>query len=135
MMPCCFLNGARNAPTSCQRVLKIWTGGAKVRTNLNGLLSALQQSINEAILQSHDVAAALAALKRTGRSPAFTIEVALEESQEPSVEPAARPATRSALADELVLSDEDVEFLAILGISDPSWSRSRAESTSKAGTP
>ena len=94
-------------------------------TNLNGLLSALQQSINQAILESHDVAAALSALKRAGKCPAFTIEIAMEErTAEPVEEPVEMPAAHSSLSDELVLSDQDVEFLVALGISDPSWSNS-----------
>ena len=103
-------------------------------TNLNGLLSALQQSINQAILESHDVAAALSALKRAGKCPAFTIEIAMEErtaelAEEPAA-PLAEPFAHSHLSDELVLSDEDVEFLSSLGISDPSWSNP----ATKAGT-
>ena len=105
--------------------------GIKVTKNLKGLLNALQQSINEAILESNDVAAAVAALKRTGKCPLFTIEVALEEAPEAAAEPFA-PSSLPAqlLGDELVLSDQDVEFLSTLGISDPSWSNT----TSKAGT-
>ena len=104
-------------------------------TNLNGLLSALQQSINQAILESHEVAAVLSALKRAGKCPAFTIEIALEErAAESATEPAAglddHPARQSNLSDELVLSDDDVEFLSNVGISDPSWS----DRTTKAGT-
>ncbi len=97
--------------------------------NLKGLLNDLQQSINEAILASHDVAAALTALKRTGRNPVFSIEVAIEETPELAAEPLAPIsfAEDRPLGEELVLSDEDVEFLAALGITDPSW-------TSKAGT-
>jgi hypothetical protein len=87
----------------------------KVTKNLRGLLNVLRQSINEAILQSNDVAAAIAALKSTGRSPTFSIEVGLEEAPSPAAEPIA------ALTEELVLSDEDVAFLAALGITDPSW--------------
>jgi len=105
-----------------------------VNTNLSGLLSVLQQSISQAILESHDVAAALSALKRAGKCPAFTIEIAMEErTPELAAEPVAhseRPVAHSNLSDDLVLSDEDVEFLAVLGISDPSWSNP----ATKAGT-
>lgn len=90
----------------------------KVTKNVKELLNALRQSINEAILESNDVAAAMAALKRTGMCPVFGIDVALEEAPEP----AAEPVKVSARTEELVLSDSDVEFLAALGITDPSWS-------------
>jgi hypothetical protein len=85
--------------------------------NVRGLLDSLQQSINEAILESNDVAAAMAALKRTGKCPVFSIEVALEEAPVPAAEPVAA----STLTEELVLSDADVQFLAAIGITDPSW--------------
>ncbi len=90
----------------------------KVTKNVKELLNVLRQSINEAILESNDVAAAMAALQRTGRCPVFGIDVALEEVPEP----AAEPPKGSARTEELVLSDSDVEFLAALGIIDPSWS-------------
>jgi hypothetical protein len=82
-------------------------------------------------MESNDVAAAMAALTRTGASPVFAIDVMLEEMPEPAAEPlmASRP-TASSSTEELVLSDDDVAFLAALGISDPSW----ASSTTKAGT-
>lgn len=51
--------------------------------NIKGLLQALQQSINEAILESHDVAAAVAALKRTGKCPVFTIDISMQDPAEP----------------------------------------------------
>jgi hypothetical protein len=103
----------------------------KVTKNVKGLLEALRQSINESIMESNDVAAAMAALTRTGASPVFAIDVMLEEMPEPAAEPlmASRP-TASSSTEELVLSDDDVAFLAALGISDPSW----ASSTTKAGT-
>jgi hypothetical protein len=85
--------------------------------NVKGLVNALRQSINEAILESHDVAAALAALKRTGKCPVFTIDVALEDAPQS----AATAVEASSRTEELVLSDSDVEFLAALGIRDPSW--------------
>jgi hypothetical protein len=91
--------------------------GVQVTKNLRGLLNVLRQSINEAILQSNDVAAAIAALKSTGKCPMFSIEVGLEESPVSAPELLAL----SALTEELVLSDEDVAFLATLGITDPSW--------------
>jgi len=88
--------------------------------NIKGLLHALQQSINEAILESHNVAAALAALKRTGKCPVFTIDIALQDPTDDETEPiiASPP---SGTTEELVLSDSDVEFLSALGITDPSW--------------
>jgi len=102
------------------------TGGIQVTKNLKGLLNVLRQSINEAILDSNEVAAAIAALKITGKCPVFSIEVGLEESPEL----AAAPVALTALTEELVLSDEDVAFLAALGITDPSW----CCSTPQAGT-
>jgi hypothetical protein len=86
--------------------------------NVSALMKALHQSINEAILESNDVAAAMAALKCTGNSPVFSIDVALEEASELHAE----PVVPLGHAEELVLSDADVEFLGALGITDPSWS-------------
>jgi hypothetical protein len=115
-----------------------------VTKNLKGLMQALQQSINEAILDSHDVAAAMSALKRTGKCPVFTIDISMqdapdaardEEENAPLLandEPLIPLAETRHIADraieprnseELVLSDWDVEFLAVLGIRDPSWSQ------------
>jgi hypothetical protein len=128
-----------------------------VTQNLKGLLNALRQSINEALLESHDVAAAMAALRRTGKCPVFTIDIAMEEGPEPTddepevlslvaaecFEDAAEciseecvaeqvvPAERAyPVTEQLVLSDADVEFLAALGVSDPSWSCSTSDSRS-----
>jgi hypothetical protein len=97
---------------------KVHSEVIKVTKNVKGLLNVLRQSINEAILESNDVAAAMAALKRTGKCPVFGIDVALEEVPDM----AAGPMAGSAHTEELVLSDSDVEFLAVLGITDPSWS-------------
>lgn len=85
--------------------------------NVKGLLNALRQAINEAILESNDVAAAMAALKRTGKCPVFGIDVALEEAPGAS----AVPVEALGAGEELVLGDADVEFLAAVGITDPSW--------------
>jgi hypothetical protein len=104
----------------------------QVSKNIKGLLQALQQSINESILESNDVAAAMAALKRTGKCPVFTINISMQDPsgelsevmddpiEETLIEPIARP-PGSTSAEELVLSDWDVEFLATLGVCDPSW--------------
>jgi len=92
-----------------------------VTRNVKGLLEALRQSINEAILESSDVAAAIAALKRTGMCPLFTVDTSLVEV------PAAGPVQPLGSDEELVLSDQDVEFLAALGIADPSWCRTAPE--------
>jgi len=86
-----------------------------VTKNLTGLMKALNQAINEAVLASNDVAAAMAALKRTGKCAVFTVGIALEES------PVAEPLEALGRGEELVLSDADVAFLAVLGITDPSW--------------
>ena len=92
--------------------------------NVKGLLNVLRQSINEAILESNEVAAAIAALKITGKCPVFSIEVGLEE-----VAISGRRAGGAlGLTEELVLSDEDVAFLAALGITDPSWCCSTPQS-------
>ena len=96
--------------------------------NLKGLLQALQQSVNEAILESHDVSAAMAALKRTGKCPVFTVDISMVEQDDAQPEPeqlsdapsVAEP-TASSHPGELILSDWDVEFLANFGIRDSSW--------------
>jgi hypothetical protein len=98
-----------------------------VTKNVKGLLEALRQSINEAILESNDVAAAMAALKRTGKCPVFSIDAALQDAPDA----AAEPAEPFGQTEELVLSDEDVEFLAAIGITDPSWSRTPSESRTR----
>jgi hypothetical protein len=107
--------------------------------NIKGLMHALQQSINEAILESHNVAAALAALERTGKCPVFTIDISLQEPADVKAEPidvlidqpADEPFVASAhsgVTEDLVLSDSDVEFLSALGVSDPSWSHTPSNS-------
>jgi len=109
-----------------------------VTKNMKGLMNALQQSINEAILESNDVAAAMAALKRTGKCPVFTIDITMQDAPGSPAEPeeastvldAASSVTEklSSVTEELVLSDSDVEFLAAAGISDPSWCSSTPKS-------
>ena len=91
--------------------------------NTKGLMNALRQSINEAILESNDVAAVMEALKRNGQRPVLTIAISLEDSMEPAAVPA-----MSGLTEELVLDDSDVKFLAAVGISDPSWCCSASRS-------
>jgi len=105
--------------------------------NVKGLMNALSQAVNEAVLESKDVAAAMAALRRTGRCPVLTIDVTMQEELEPAAAPARVPAgTASArkgthpLNEDLVLSDADVDFLTELGIRDPSW----CSNTPQAGT-
>lgn len=68
-------------------------------------------------MESNDVAAALAALKRTGKCPSFTIDITLQDAPAPaeSVDPELSPAH----PEDLMLADADVEFLATLGIRDP----------------
>jgi hypothetical protein len=90
------------------------TGGKKVTNNLKGLLNALRQSINEAILESDNVSAAMAALKRTGKCSVFTIDVALEEAPQSASE----AAENTDLASGLVWSDSDLAFLHAIGIYD-----------------
>jgi hypothetical protein len=119
-----------------------------VTKNLKGLLNALQQSINEAILESNDVAAAMAALKRTGKRPVFTIDISMQDFPQPTdgsiedatddavigldVDPVDEPRTDPivlGLTEDLVLSDSDVKFLSAMGISDPSWCQSTSSSS------
>ena len=83
--------------------------------NLKGLLEVLRQSINEAILESNDVAAAMDALKRSGKCPVFTIDIMLEEAL------VAERVEALGQGEDLVLGDADVEFLTAIGITDPSW--------------
>jgi len=98
--------------------------------HVKGLLSVLRQAINEAILGSHDVAAALAALGRTGHCPTFAVDVSLEthpreDAHEESREGEAT-GVQSQLSDEPALRAEgygplkltlaDEEFLRSLGI-------------------
>jgi hypothetical protein len=94
-----------------------------VTKNTKALMNALRQSINEAIMESNDVAAVVAALKRTGHRPAFAIAVSLQDATEPETVPA-----MLRLTEELVLDDSDVKFLAAIGISDPSWCCSASKS-------
>jgi hypothetical protein len=103
-------------------------GGNDMTNNFKGLLQALQQSVNEAILESPDVAAAMAALKRTGKCPVFTVDISMVEPEdaqhdtdENSEAPLVAQPTASSHPGELVLSDWDVEFLANFGIRDSSW--------------
>jgi hypothetical protein len=94
-----------------------------VTKNTKGLMNALRQSINEAIVESNDVAAVIEALKRTGQRPVLTIAISLQNTAEPAAVPA-----MSCLTEELVLDDSDVKFLAAIGISDPSWCCSASRS-------
>jgi len=87
-----------------------------MENHLKALLSALRQAINEAILGSHDVNAALAAISRTGRCPSLAVEVALE-SQNPDENVQERcTVQQNPEPGELVLTDEDEDFLRSLGI-------------------
>jgi hypothetical protein len=91
--------------------------------NTKALMNALRQSINEAIIESNDVAAVVAALKRSGQRPTFAIALSLQDATEPEAVPA-----MLGLTEELVLDDSDVKFLAAIGISDPSWCCSASNS-------
>ncbi|HTB20367.1 MAG TPA: hypothetical protein VK708_19720 [Bryobacteraceae bacterium] len=90
--------------------------------NVKGLLEALRHAINEAILESNDVAAAMAALNGGGMSPVFSVDVSLREA------PRVQPIEPLGRAETLVLSDSDVAFLAVIGITDPSWTSSVCQS-------
>ena len=82
--------------------------------NVSGLVNALKQFINEAILDSDDVAAAMAALRRSGKCPVFTVDITLEDGKEPIAE---LPEPMRA-PEELSLTDSDVDFLAAIGITE-----------------
>jgi hypothetical protein len=87
--------------------------------HVKALLSALRQAVNEAILGSHDVNAALAALGRTGACPSLSVDVSLQDPagedqvDERVIQPKDAPITQPG---ELVLTEEDEEFLQSLGI-------------------
>jgi hypothetical protein len=109
--------------------------------HVKGLLSALRQAVNEAILGSHDVNAALAAISRTGRCPSLSVDVALEspprneredESPDHGREQAAEPVgVQSLQPGELTLTESDEEFLQSLGISVETSSEIAAKSPLK----
>lgn len=82
--------------------------------NVNGLINALRQFINEAILESDDVAAAMAALKRAGKCPVFTVDISLQDARQS----AAQPVEPSHNPEELAFTASDLEFLAAVGIND-----------------
>ena len=87
--------------------------------HVKGLIGALHQALNEAVLESDEVAALMEALKLTGKCPVFTIDVSLQDAPGADAEPSSWKNT-----EDLVLADADVAFLTALGISDPSWSSS-----------
>jgi hypothetical protein len=96
--------------------------GGTMTKHVKGLIGALRQALNEAILESNEVAAIMEALKLTGKCPVFTIDISLQEAPGPDDQPSSLKNTGGiALGDDLVLSDADVAFLTVLGISDPSW--------------
>jgi hypothetical protein len=80
--------------------------------HVKGLLSVLRQAINEAILGSHDVSAALAALGRTGNCPTFAVDVSIEAQPREGDQPPLFAESRG----ELILTGADEEFLRSLGI-------------------
>lgn len=81
--------------------------------NVSGLVNALKQFINEAILESDDVAAAMAALKRSGKSPVFTVDITLEDNPEPAGDPVVETPRDP---EDLSLTNSDIDFLAAIGI-------------------
>jgi hypothetical protein len=102
-------------------------GQRNMDKHVSALLSALRQAVNEAILGSRDVNAALAAISRTGRCPSLSVDVALEtlaleerEDESPdhwqghTDDPGG---VQSLQPGELVLTGIDEEFLQSLGIS------------------
>jgi len=91
--------------------------------HVKGLLNALRQAVNEAILGSQDVNAALAAISRTGRCPSLSVDVALEnparaeQSRDEGRQHSEQPSCAQSLQPgELVLTEDDDEFLQALGI-------------------
>jgi hypothetical protein len=89
--------------------------------HVKGLLSALRQAVNEAILGSHDVNAALAALSRAGRCPSLAVDVSLEDQ---SLETKGNHDSqfedqvgRRPVSGQLNLTQADEGFLQSLGIS------------------
>ena len=86
--------------------------GEKMDKHVRSLLSVLRQAINEAILGSHDVSAALAALGRTGHCPSFAVEVSLEAQPREDDELRLLAGSQG----EMVLTEADEEFLRSLGI-------------------
>jgi hypothetical protein len=103
-------------------VLSIIALGGTMTKHVKGLIGALRQALNEAILESNEVAAIVEALKLTGKCPVFTIDISLQAAPELDDQPPSLKNTGGvALGDDLVLSDADVAFLTALGISDPSW--------------
>ncbi len=98
-------------------------GGNDVTKNTKGLMNDLRHCIDRAILESNDVAAIVAALKRIGKYPLYTVDISLQDGADPATQP-----LLSKLTEDLVLSDSDVEFLASMGISDPSWCCGATES-------
>lgn len=81
--------------------------------HVKALLSALRQSVNEAILGSHDVNAALAALSRAGRCPSLSVDVSLEQ---PVPEESGIGQHDLPHPGELMLTTDDEDFLHSLGI-------------------
>ena len=110
------LDGCSSAPVVFVRIAEDCARRQEMTKNTKGLLNALRQSINEAIIASNDVAAVVAALKSTGQLPVFAIAISLQNAAESMAVP-----PMPNLREELVLDDLDVEFLATVGISDPSW--------------
>ena len=91
-------------------------GKGKMEKHVKALLSALRQSVNEAILGSHDVNAALAALSRAGRCPSLSVDVSLEQHDPEEslldlydLPPVSEPAG-------LLFTPDDEDFLHSLGI-------------------
>ena len=84
--------------------------------NVRDLMKALRQAINEAILDSSDVAVAMAALQRTGECPVFAIDVVLQEAPGGAEPRTAEHVKETRPAGELVLSNSDQELLKAFGI-------------------
>lgn len=71
------------------------------------LLHTLREAIHDALAESSDIVAAMAALERAGRCPTFAVDVTLDDEQLPREE--------STLA----LTTEDEQFLKSLKIVSP----------------
>ena len=81
--------------------------------HVKALLSALRQSVNEAILGSHDVNAALAALSRAGQCPSLSVDVSLGDQSGELLDAGipGQPVPRA-----LLLTEADEAFMQSLGI-------------------
>jgi hypothetical protein len=91
-------------------------GKWNMEKHVKALLSALRQSVNEAILSSHDVNAALAALSRAGRCPSLSVDVSLERPNADEFVSERHDPMEGSEPGELLFTGDDEDFLHSLGI-------------------